>query len=209
MRKSLFTLILLGYFVSPGYPQQKELLQPKVSRAVYFDVSPPLKDMVRAASKKTDNSWKDGVVQNYFAPETGPGQQQKNARFKDLAVQDQLGSVLTDTSIVNVDGLGAGSAVPPDTYGEVGMNHYFQVVNLSFAIFNKTGSIILGPTSNSSVWNGMPNNANSGDAVVLYDEQADRWLFTQFSLPNYPAGPFLQMIAISQTPDPTGSWYRW
>jgi len=55
----------------------------------------------------------------------------------------------------------------------------------------------------------MPNNFNSGDAVVLYDEQADRWLFSQFSLTNYSTGPFYQMIAVSQTPDPTGSWYRW
>jgi len=29
------------------------------------------------------------------------------------------------------------------------------------------------------------------------------------SLPNYPNAPFYQMIAVSQTPDPTGSWYRW
>jgi hypothetical protein len=69
---------------------------------------------------------------------------------------------------------------------------------------------ILGPLANSSVWYGMPNNANSGDAIILYDEQANRWLFSQFSLPNGSStAPFYQMIAVSQTSDPTGSWYRY
>jgi hypothetical protein len=44
---------------------------------------------------------------------------------------------------------------------------------------------------------------------VLYDEQADRWFISQFSFPNGLNGPFYQMIAVSQTPDPTGSWFRW
>jgi hypothetical protein len=32
---------------------------------------------------------------------------------------------------------------------------------------------------------------------------------TQFALPNYPRGPFYECIAVSQTPDPTGAWYRY
>ena len=56
----------------------------------------------------------------------------------------------------------------------------------------------------------MPNNSNGGDAVVNYDEQADRWVFSQLSYPNGSGTPpFLVMIAVSQTPDPTGPWYRW
>ncbi|MEI7663257.1 MAG: T9SS type A sorting domain-containing protein, partial [Bacteroidota bacterium] len=42
------------------------------------------------------------------------------------------------------------------------------------------------------------------------DEQASRGLFSQFSLPNGSStAPFYQMIAVSQTGDPTGSWYRY
>ena len=61
-----------------------------------------------------------------------------------------------------------------------------------------------------TMWSGMPNNMNGGDGVVLYDEQANRWIFAQLS---YPSGvstpPYYEMVAVSQTPDPTGSWYRW
>ena len=34
-------------------------------------------------------------------------------------------------------------------------------------------------------------------------------MMSQFALPNYPSGPFYQCIAVSQTGDPTGAWYRY
>ena len=48
---------------------------------------------------------------------------------------------------------------------------------------------------------------DDGDPIVLYDRFADRWLISQFVLPNYPSGPFYEEIAISQTGDPTGAYY--
>jgi hypothetical protein len=44
---------------------------------------------------------------------------------------------------------------------------------------------------------------------VLYDHLADRWMISQFALPNFPFGPFYQCIAVSQTGDPTGAWHRY
>jgi hypothetical protein len=188
---------------------QSEASGPFVSRAVYFDVSPPLRDMVKMSNDKVDMTWKDGVVRNILYR---PGYRhiEKDAGFTDPILQTWNGRTLTDTTIVNIDGVSANSGVcPPDTDGDVGPDHYFAVVNLKYAIYSKTGGLMLGPSNNSSVWSGMPNNSNDGDAIVLYDQQADRWLFTQFSLPNYPNGPYYMMIAVSQTPDPTGSWYRY
>ncbi|MBE0647955.1 MAG: T9SS type A sorting domain-containing protein [Bacteroidales bacterium] len=199
----LFLGILLAF---PGLFAQTEKLVPTVDKAVYFDISPPLRDMYREAPGIPDRSWKDGAVPNHFNDDedlTG------SPFATDPLLQDYFGALLTDTTISNFDGIGASGSVPPDTYGEAGLDYYFQVVNTSYAIFNKSGEVVFGPYPNHTVWMGMPNNDNSGDAVVLYDEAADRWLFTQFSLPNYPAGPFFQMIAVSQTPDPTGSWYRY
>jgi hypothetical protein len=188
---------------------QETPLKSRVDHAVYFDVSPPLKDMRIPAPGTIDRSWKDGVVPNFFPPlENDNGSNGQLNRF-DTVLQRFFGLLQTDTTISNFDGLGAAGSVPPDTYGEAGLNYYFQVVNTSFAIYNKSGTKIFGPVANSSVWNGMPYNTNSGDAVVHWDETAQRWLFTQFSLPFYPNGPFFQMIAVSQTADPTGSWYRY
>jgi hypothetical protein len=188
---------------------QSEASKPIVSRPVYFDVSPPLRDMVKMNTDKVDMTWKDGVVKNNFNPKNRK-QQPDDPTFVDPIAQTFFGNTDSDTTIVSFDGVGANSGVvPPDTDGDVGPDHYFAVVNLKYAIYSKTGALLFGPVNNSSVWSGMPNNSNDGDAIVLYDEQADRWLFTQFSLPNYPNGPFYMMIAVSQTPDPTGSWYRY
>jgi hypothetical protein len=127
----------------------------------------------------------------------------------EMTPQTTFGNTQTDTTIQNFDGNSSnGSLVPPDTDGDVGPSHYMQIVNCKFAVYNKNGVKLLGPSNNSTIFNGLPNNSNDGDGIVLYDENADRWLFSQFSLP-YQNGPYYENIAISQTNDPTGSWYRY
>ncbi|NQV02801.1 MAG: hypothetical protein HQ542_09155, partial [Bacteroidia bacterium] len=206
--KNLF-LLFMGMVISIGTLfSQEEISQPIVSKAVYFDISPPLRDMLQDTNAKVDMSWKDGIVKN-----------PKNVYSNDMDVADPFvedpirqsvfGQILTDTTIQNFEGIGMAGYFPPDTDGDVGPNHYFQVVNVRYAIYDKNGVKLVGPLLNSSIFSGLPNNSNDGDAIVLYDENADRWLFSQFSLPNYPYGPFYENVAISQTSDPTGSWYRY
>jgi len=48
---------------------------------------------------------------------------------------------------------------------------------------------------------------DDGNPIVLYDEQADRWLISQYAC-DFP-DEFHQCVAVSTTPDPTGSWYRY
>jgi len=208
--KYTFTFLIITFFSLGIAAAQDNRLIPRADRAVYFDVSPPLRDMLKSEMTKYDGSWKDGVVKNYVDT-NGSADPHSNLFIQaDPGLQDHFGDLLSDTTIQNFDGMGAGGYVPPDTHGEAGFNHFFQVVNCSYSIYNKSGSKIFGPAGNSTVWNGMPNNSNDGDAIVLFDELANRWLFSQFSLPNGSStAPFYQMIAVSQTPDPTGSWYRW
>ncbi|MEZ4771002.1 MAG: hypothetical protein R2844_21610 [Caldilineales bacterium] len=102
--------------------------------------------------------------------------------------------------------------LPPDTNGDVGPNHYMQWVNLSFAIYSKTGALLYGPAAGNTLWSGFGGpcqTTNNGDPIVQYDHLADRWMVSQFAFPNYPSGPFYQCIAVSQTGDPTGAWYRY
>ncbi|MCX6303419.1 MAG: BACON domain-containing carbohydrate-binding protein [Bacteroidetes bacterium] len=165
--------------------------------------------MVKNIPSKAGTSWKDGIVKNKFNIRPKPAGQMPGG-LSDPFLQTADGPLVTDTTIANFEGNSNTEGVyPPDTHGDVGPNHYFQVVNSHYAIYSKTGALLIGPLANSSVFTGLPNNSNDGDAVVLYDEQADRWLFSQFSLPNYPNGPFYQMIAVSQTGDPTGTWNRY
>ena len=210
MKKLL--LFLAGILIPlAGLLAQGEISKPIVIHAAYFDVSPPLRDMVKMGPGQVDMAWKDGVVKNNLYPFGRPKDDDSDAM--DPLRQTWFGSHPTDTTIVNFQGLsGNGSICPPDTYGEVGPNHYFQCVNVSYQIFNKSGGSVLGPALNKTIWNGFPGpwqNSNDGDAVVVYDEQANRWLFSQFALPSFPNGPFYEMVAVSTTPDPTGTWYRY
>ncbi len=208
--KKIFSLILIPGFCMNFAFGQNNVTGPIVQYPVYFDVSPPLRDMVKNPPPKADNSWKDGIVKNHFNIRQKPSGQTPGG-LSDPNLQTKNGLIITDTTIINFDGnTNTQGVYPPDTHGDVGPNHYFQVVNCHYSIYSKTGTLLLGPLDNSSVFSGMPNNSNNGDAVVLYDEQADRWLFSQFSFPNgQHSAPYYQMVAVSQTGDPTGSWYRY
>jgi hypothetical protein len=207
MRKVSIVFLLLMLCIN-AFAQSGDS-KPIEQSPVYFDVSPPLRDMVKRLPPKAETSWKDGIVRNRFNVKPHP-QNTVPGGLQDPNLQTTDGMIITDTTIVNFDGnTNTQGYYPPDTHGDVGPSQYFQVVNCHYSIYSKTGALLLGPLDNSTIFNGLPNNSNDGDAVVLYDEQADRWFFSQFSLPNYPAGPFYQMIAVSTTGDPTGSWYRY
>lgn len=137
-----------------------------------------------------------------------------NAPKIDPALQQGLAPTLDiPTPLQNFDGVtNVNGVLPPDTNGDVGPNHYMQWVNLSFAIYSKSGTLLYGPAAGNTLWSGFGapcQTSNDGDPIVQYDHLADRWMVSQFALPNYPSGPFYQCIAVSQTGDPTGAWYRY
>jgi hypothetical protein len=103
------------------------------------------------------------------------------------------------------------SCLPPDTNGDVGPNHYVQPLNVAFKIFDKSGNTLSGPTTFNSFFSGLTGtpcaNANQGDPFVIYDQQADRWLISDFAFPSFPGSSFFQCIGVSQSPDPVaGPW---
>jgi uncharacterized repeat protein (TIGR01451 family) len=108
------------------------------------------------------------------------------------------------------EGIGYQTLVPPDPNGAPGLNHYIQILNTAFEIFDKQGNSLAGPTNINQLWSSQPTSPcflnNEGDPVVLYDHLADRWLISQFAL--HTSNPSHECVAISQGPDPTaGLWY--
>ncbi len=112
------------------------------------------------------------------------------------------GGLFTDSvsaPIVNVPGITSGSN-PPDVTGDVGPNHFIQMVNATrFQIFNKAGAPLTAALLFGDLW--TPPTGNAGDPIVVYDHLADRWVLTQF----FSGGMY---FAVSETPDPTaGTWF--
>jgi hypothetical protein len=119
----------------------------------------------------------------------------------------------------NFDGLGNGIAgftvnsAPPDTHGAVGSTQYVQIVNGSaFAVYDKaTGNRLLGPIATNSLFAGFGGKcqtANDGDPIVNFDAAAQRWVISQFAV-TPTAAPFFECVAVSQTADATGGYFRY
>jgi hypothetical protein len=116
------------------------------------------------------------------------------------------------TPITNWEGISATGVYPPDTDGQVGPNHYVQIVNSGpegsqIRVWDKTGTELYDFGMNSMWPDTDPCNIyGNGDPVVLYDQLADRWILTQFALPQ----PFYECFAVSVGPTPTddpADWY--
>lgn len=108
---------------------------------------------------------------------------------------------------LSFNGIGATGVLPPDTVGDVGPNHYVQAVNSRFRVWNKTGTALTAEITLGTLFASSPGNAcandNDGDPIVLYDQFADKWLISQFDT----TSPYNVCVAISQTGDPTGSFW--
>ncbi|HSN73788.1 MAG TPA: hypothetical protein VL334_01710, partial [Anaerolineae bacterium] len=107
-----------------------------------------------------------------------------------------------DTPIFNFNGQGYTFVNPPDTVGDIGKDHYIQMINATrVAIYDKTTAALVIPTFDLSALGGCATG--NGDPIVLYDQLADRWFLSEF-------GPGNSLCTyISQTPDPTGAYYSY
>lgn len=85
---------------------------------------------------------------------------------------------------------------PSDNSLAVGPDHIVQTVNTRMAVFTKkgkkydtTGKVLYGPVATGNVFRGFGDfgDLNGGDAVVRYDQLADRWLVV---LPIFRRLPF-------------------
>lgn len=116
--------------------------------------------------------------------------------------------------VTSFDGLGAGfhgphgastGRNPSDNSLAVGPDHIVQTVNSRLAIFTKkgkkydtTGTVLYGAVPTNTVFAGFGGTCearNNGDAVVRYDQLADRWLIVM---------PIFRRSAVR--PDQPGIW---
>ena len=110
--------------------------------------------------------------------------------------------------LLNFDGGGFSAVNPPDTVGDVGLNHYIQLINFGsgtqMRIYNKAdGSLAAGPIALDTLGAPAPCNNGFGDPIVVFDQFASRWLVSEFS-----SSGNRMCVYISQTSDPiNGGWF--
>lgn len=153
--------------------------------AVVPVLSPVLRE-TPAASAMADPSVE---VENRDLPFKGRGRSPDSpiSVVPDSAIQALPGPSLLTATSVNFDGLSANGFAPPDNNGRVGPNHYVQWINVNFAIYDKVGTLLYGPSAGRNLFTALGPNApcfahNDGDPLVVYDNLADRWILTQFAV---------------------------
>src|SRR5207247_1754382 len=196
----------------------RQPLTPKFSKAVAFDVSPALRSLPLGKKHVADPS---KLLE--IRPEGGPRARSRGYKSGDGALQllkpaapTIPAPLLTFEGLSNEDNFNIfGFRVnPPDPNGEVGPNHFVEMINLVFAVYDKAGNLLAGPIDTGSLWTdfAIPDCTDpSGDPVVLYDQFMDRWLLSQFTTSGLsdPTKPFWNCVAISTSGDPTGTYYRY
>jgi len=229
-QRLLSLTVLLVVLLTAARPVQVQASAPQASRSltgraqppVGFAVSQPLRsiqvDKVEVAPDSGGNAPYKEFRGGLPIPRTVVGNRaQGNRPGIDLSRPEiQPGAKVVDPPAPGLDagwaGLSQGvnrvwygyGVYPPDTQGDVGPNHYIQVVNIQMAIFDLTQpsavntpkTLFVGPIN--TLWQGSGLTAceqsQDGDPVVLYDEYANRWLVSQFALPNYPNPPSTSVL---------------
>ena len=263
-----------------------------VRHDVARDVSQPLATLVAAAAETGCEQCPAGVL----APDED--EQNGTAGSPAVAPGDPAGAAVEQTShgsrpalelVASFDGLGFGfdgpqgpsnGRNPSDNSLAVGPDHIIQTVNSRLAIFTKkgkrfdtTGRVLYGSVPTNTLFAGFTGTCEprtNGDAVVRYDQLANRWLVVMpifrraAARPDQPAewkssdtarvapigvsgqprgraplhvpprdttppgagrgragqppgqpapppdtGPYSMCYAVSSSPDPLGSWYRY
>ena len=179
------------------------------SPAVQSDTSPPLRDIKPVEPPKTVRTHDHRKLP---VPPSGP--------TSDPIIQSSTPATAGATTGSSFLGVGFGftgpagtfsvNSAPPDTNGAVGATQFVEIVNQSFAVFDKsTQKPTYGPAATNTLFTGFGGGCQTnddGDGTVKYDQLANRWIITQFSV---STTPYLQCVAVSQTSDATGAWNRY
>src|SRR5467141_854501 len=197
----LFFVVLASAVPAPA---QQTSSNPTVIPPVSYDISPPLVDLVASAPPKAPTSQR--VIPLLQPARRTPAL--PASVTQDQALQQLSLPLVSTTPGLDFDGIGADGVAPPDTNGSVGATQFVQIVNVEYAVYNKTsGALLLGPTPIHNIWSGFNGDCANGDGsdpVVLYDKSAQRWVVGQM---NIKLNAYC--MAVSTTSDATQSYYRY
>ena len=217
-RRFLVAAFLTICLALPAFAQQSETATrgPIVIQEFKHDEGPLLRDV--APLLPEFSAPKEREIENHVVPsQRWSNRFQGNQLQKDAVLQtaENSPSLQTPNFSLEFDGLGYGDSffcncMPPDNDGAPGTTQYVQYINTMYAVYDKSGNMVLGPLSGNAFWSGFGGacqNDDSGDPIIRFDAAAQRWVVAQFALNN--SAPDYECIAVSKTSDATGAYYRY
>ncbi|MBI5593205.1 MAG: hypothetical protein HY881_22300 [Deltaproteobacteria bacterium] len=106
------------------------------------------------------------------------------------------------------EGIGYTHYIPPDPIIAAGPNHVLLMVNSSLSIYDKNGTSLLNSTLGD--WFSSLNLDTNVifDPKCVYDPWSNRYIVLAVSF-NSKTQTSYYLIAVSQTSDATGNWWKW
>ena len=205
MKKVLLTILTIFTLIQV-YGQENNTTG--VVIATQFGVTRPLRDIFRenpVDENKVYTEKESKDRQHRVAAEFPLTAEQDAAYGNDpKTMQDKMGDLPAEPTRANFAGQTASGFRPYDPSGAVGPNHYVQMINsTTFKVYNKTTGAVTLTATLGNLWS--PATANAGDPIVMYDKTVDRWFLAQFG----SSTDKKIYIAVSTSPDPTGSYYTY
>ena len=209
IKSQLIAIVLMLIFIVPSTAQEK-VANTKISNStvVLMGKSKPINELIQLQS--TSKEKKARFKQNKQKPDNFKNRRgYSNAVLLDLEHQgvdpirqwDTRNIKTVIEPIVNIDGIGDNGS-PHDPTGDIGFDYYLQAINATqVGVFNKDGSLEQQFAMNT-LWSEF-GSSSEGDPIILFDEDAGRWIITEFT------DPANVLIAISETSDPLGSYFAY
>jgi hypothetical protein len=214
MKKIIGLLFMLFAILSFASAQNEtfRLTNPELIKCDLIRVTPPIRTLSNADAPMGPNYRTVKGVNKEDEDEDGQIRLHRvknpNALPKGISPAVQMNydfsNIVRTPATLNLQFAGQGftGVTPSDNNMASGPNHIVQMINNSSSslirIWDKTGNILV----NSIVLSTITGVSGLGDPVVLYDQFADRYLISEFA----NVGNHI-LIAVSQTNDPTGSYF--
>ena len=95
--------------------------------------------------------------------------------------------------------------IPPDTMGAIGPTHFVELINGTYAVFDRADGSWVEAKSLNRFWIDAGTSPEyTFDPRVLYDKASGRWFAVSADAPGGPTSSIL--VAVSNTTDPTDGW---
>lgn len=128
----------------------------------------------------------------------------------DPVLQQEVLPMVAATQGIDFDGIGALGVLPSDANLAVGPNHIVQTVNSRLAVYDKTGTLLSGPTSFNAFFAPLGGDCARFhvNPIVTYDRLADRWVISTvgYTTSGGNLSTSSECVAVSQTSDPAGEY---
>src|SRR5207253_3514791 len=116
----------------------------RVASNVHHDVSPALRDL------RPDPT----TISRAHPALRVPGAPQRVIHARDTSGRPTVPPAIP-SPVANFDGISASGSAPPDTQAAAGPTQVAEMANTRFAVYGKTGAVLLGPENTNTIWSGF------------------------------------------------------